>query len=240
MSGKLTNRLSIVIIHGLHGHPFKTWTSLKVQHSSTTPSPLSLAISSGAQYSFHSGKSIVRRTLSKFSQKWSKRTSSSTNTEQGTSTPTARGGVGSATVFWPADLLPIECPNARILMYGYNSKITRYMRGATAKNSLLSHGKDLLFSLCRERTRNCPLIFIGHSLGGIIVKEVGPISPLHDKTPSQLKRRHWQDRQHQLIPTLRILSNLPEQLYFLVRRTVVALNLRRWVNIYERSSALYV
>lgn len=76
------------------------------------------------------------------------------------------------TVFWPVGLLSRECPNSRILMFGYDSKVTKYSTGAISENSIFSHAKDLLFSLCRERTLHRPLICVAHSLGGIIVKEV--------------------------------------------------------------------
>lgn len=76
------------------------------------------------------------------------------------------------TVFWPVELLSRECPNSRILMFGYDSKVTKYSTGGISENSIFSHAKDLLFSLCRERTLHRPLICVAHSLGGIIVKEV--------------------------------------------------------------------
>lgn len=75
-------------------------------------------------------------------------------------------------IFWPVDLLPKECPNSRILTFGYDSKVTKYRAGAINHNSIMSHSKDLLFSLRRERDLDRPLIFIAHSLGGIVVKEV--------------------------------------------------------------------
>jgi hypothetical protein len=78
----------------------------------------------------------------------------------------------AATVFWPIDLLPKDCPNSRILMFGYDSKVTKYSAGAISENSIFSHSKDLLFALSRERTLHRPLVCIAHSLGGIIVKEV--------------------------------------------------------------------
>lgn len=79
---------------------------------------------------------------------------------------------GAQPVFWPADLLPKECPRARILMYGYDSKVTKYMAAPTNQNTVYSHSNDLLFSLRRERPLDRRIIFVAHSLGGIMVKEV--------------------------------------------------------------------
>lgn len=85
--------------------------------------------------------------------------------------------VGSS-VFWPADLLPQVCKRARILTFGYDTKVTKYTSGPTNMNSIFSHGKDFLFSLGRMRVPDRPIVFIAHSLGGILVKEVGLISLL--------------------------------------------------------------
>ena len=74
-------------------------------------------------------------------------------------------------VFWPQDLLPRDCDCARILTWGYKSHVTRVYE-STNKNSVFTHAKNLLFALTRERTEGRPLIFVAHSLGGILVKEV--------------------------------------------------------------------
>lgn len=102
------------------------------------------------------------------------------STNMTTSTAARRSGAAGAGVFWPADLLPQACPRARILVFGYDTKITNYGRASTNKNSIYSHAKDLLFALSRE-TEGCraglsgkrrQIIFVAHSLGGIVVKEV--------------------------------------------------------------------
>jgi ankyrin repeat protein len=75
-------------------------------------------------------------------------------------------------IYWPQDLLPKDCPQSRVLVYGYDTKVTKYARAATNKNSVFSHAKDLLFALSRARQLDRPLIFIAHSLGGVVVKEM--------------------------------------------------------------------
>jgi hypothetical protein len=81
----------------------------------------------------------------------------------------------AAVVFWPVDLLSKDFPDSRILVFGYDSKITKYSAGAVSENSVFSHAKDLLFALGLERPLDRPLICVAHSLGGIIFKEVRPL-----------------------------------------------------------------
>lgn len=75
-------------------------------------------------------------------------------------------------IFWPGKLLPEYFPNARILTYGYDSNVpsSRYL----VQRTLYSHSQNLLADLKFVRTRSLgesrPLIFISHSLGGLVVK----------------------------------------------------------------------
>ncbi|KAK3942679.1 hypothetical protein QBC46DRAFT_447659 [Diplogelasinospora grovesii] len=78
----------------------------------------------------------------------------------------------SEAIFWPADLLPKECPLARILTWGYDTNVTRYMSGPVNKDSIFTHGKNLLYALGRDRPTGRRIIFVAHSLGGIVVKEM--------------------------------------------------------------------
>ncbi|KIM82088.1 hypothetical protein PILCRDRAFT_484446 [Piloderma croceum F 1598] len=73
--------------------------------------------------------------------------------------------------FWIKDFLPQDVPDARILNFGYNASAA--FGNTTAE--VIDHAKDLLSSLLDKREeemeRRRPLIFIAHSLGGIIVKQ---------------------------------------------------------------------
>lgn len=117
-------------------------------------------------------KNVVRRVSALFASKTSKRAGVEANTAVALIQSKTTGSKPPTSVFWPSDLLPAQCPESRILMYGYDTKITKYMRDATNKNSIFSHSKDLLYALCREREPDRPLIFVAHSPGGILVKEV--------------------------------------------------------------------
>lgn len=123
-------------------------------------------------------------------------------------------------LFWPADLLPQEFPSARILMFGYDSKVTKYMSKATNKSSLLSHSKDLVFSLGRERPQDRPLIILAHSLGGILVKEVSTFTTVYSSTLTKLRSSHIHPCQRK--QSFEILSSLLKQSSFSVHRTAAA------------------
>ncbi|KAI9041260.1 LipA and NB-ARC domain protein [Aspergillus affinis] len=78
-------------------------------------------------------------------------------------------------VFWPADLLPevLETSRVRILTYGYNANVTAFTDGAS-KDRILNHAETLASGLAANRNlRACsdrPIIFVCHSLGGLVVK----------------------------------------------------------------------
>jgi protein SERAC1 len=74
---------------------------------------------------------------------------------------------------WPKVLLGPQLKTARILTYGYDAQVIRVRVAST--NRLLDHAMDLLNDLSGERrlqhesTR--PLIFVAHSLGGLVLKK---------------------------------------------------------------------
>ncbi|KAI3325776.1 hypothetical protein HD806DRAFT_491196 [Xylariaceae sp. AK1471] len=73
---------------------------------------------------------------------------------------------------WLRDYLPTDIPNHRIIVYGYNTKL----QGNESKQSIEDLGARFMESLAAFRidtkTTQRPIIFIGHSLGGLLVKEV--------------------------------------------------------------------
>ena len=85
---------------------------------------------------------------------------------------------------WLRDFLPSQLPNARIMSYGYNSK-TVFSKGATDiddEAAMLLDRLDGERQLLQDKKAR-PIIFICHSLGGIVVKKV--VLPL-----PRSKKRH--------------------------------------------------
>ncbi|OBT69998.1 hypothetical protein VE03_00646 [Pseudogymnoascus sp. 23342-1-I1] len=83
----------------------------------------------------------------------------------------ARGGQH----MWLCDSLPRDLPGAQIMIYGYNTQL----HGSTSFQDIESLASTFRASIAAQRTpdltsdkpRTVPLIFIAHSLGGLIIKE---------------------------------------------------------------------
>ncbi|KAK0748783.1 hypothetical protein B0T21DRAFT_303588, partial [Apiosordaria backusii] len=134
--------LDVVFVHGFTGHPVRTWTHGKgCERSDNTSEPPSKA-----------------RKLNPFSRPH----------EQEKSSPS------TTAVYWPQDLLPKTLPHARVLTYGYDTNIRhRHVGPVLNKSTIYDMAKGFLFELEAERRLDAsrPLLFIAHSLGGIMVKE---------------------------------------------------------------------
>ncbi|KAI4223710.1 MAG: hypothetical protein L6R36_005206 [Xanthoria steineri] len=86
----------------------------------------------------------------------------------------SRHPVDSELVYWPKHLLPQTFPSARVFAYGYDTRVRHALGAPVSKNNVYDIASDFLRTLEAERRSqpSRPLIFIAHSLGGIVVKEL--------------------------------------------------------------------
>ncbi|RSL42482.1 hypothetical protein CEP54_015468 [Fusarium duplospermum] len=155
--------VDIVLVHGLKGHAYKTWTSHLLSDTVVDPA---------SDIQPHEPERVPRR--KKVLRNVTTLTKWASGRRGSSKVPKPKKPV--PTLFWPAELVPEDCPDARILTYGYDTKITKYTSGSTNKNSVFSHSKDFLFALERKHLKDRPLIFLAHSLGGIVAKEMLALS----------------------------------------------------------------
>jgi ankyrin repeat domain-containing protein 50 len=113
-----------VFVHGLQGHPRKTWARRVL---------VDLSEASAA------GSIEERQKQKRRSIPWRRESGS-------------KESLVVDEVFWPADLLPLDCPDARVLTWGYDSKISNFFGGAANKGNIAVYSKDLLYALARERS----------------------------------------------------------------------------------------
>lgn len=141
------------MVHGLFGHPKKTW-------SLNTPNDAPERESADGHLP------------------------TETSDESETETPPrkkkhTRGKELFQDVFWPRDLLPKAFPQARIVTWGYDVQIEQLLK-STSQASIIHHSENLLSDLVLLRKPETgklkPLLFIAHSLGGIVVKDALSLS----------------------------------------------------------------
>ena len=114
-----------VFVHGLRGHPYKTWTGSHYRDHQHT-----VDASSRLQH--------VRSLFGSSTPRAEGRSAhDSTSTQQ-------------EEVFWPQDYLAEDVPQARVWTCGYDADVIGGLFRASSKDSVSQHGRNLAIRLERE------------------------------------------------------------------------------------------
>lgn len=80
-----------------------------------------------------------------------------------------------ATEPWPKTLLQPSMPEARLITFGYDADVLKFAKPA-GQNTVRDNGKNLMDDLTglryKTKTLTRPMIFVVHSLGGLVIKSV--------------------------------------------------------------------
>ena len=131
------------------GHPTKTWLYGELPNQSKENDAAS------------DNKTKTKRSL-KF---WK-------SAKEGQESKPAPSTQASQYCYWPSQLLPKAFQNLRIMTYGYDSDPSHFFASKTTQMNITQQKLDLLNRVTGERSkcRQRPLIFVAHSLGGVLVK----------------------------------------------------------------------
>ena len=141
-----------MFVHGLFGHPDYTLRYVGSKSSSKS--------------SDRNGASSMER----YTSGGNPQGQSSEDNQQGS----ASNSTKSKLAFWARDLLPRVIPDTRIYTWGYDADIHKF-GPSTSQNTIHQHSSSLLSDLADLQescsNKSTPIIFVVHSLGGIIVKD---------------------------------------------------------------------
>ncbi|KAB5542524.1 hypothetical protein GE09DRAFT_244782 [Coniochaeta sp. 2T2.1] len=177
----------VVLIHGLGGHPIRSWKW--IGRSEPPQTPKSAKSGTGSFKRLLRRDATLRRSNSepllvlgtKQDSSGRSRNVLRKNSLKSMSKLRLDTSVGDllkskdAEVYWPLDLLPRSCPDARISVWGYHTLVSDG-HPLRLQNDVFAHARELLLELAHARaatnTTSRPIILISHSTGGILVKEV--------------------------------------------------------------------
>ncbi|RYP81323.1 hypothetical protein DL769_002052 [Monosporascus sp. CRB-8-3] len=185
-----SHKVNIIFVHGLRGHPQATWEdSRTVNNEERAAAP------------------NKRRAFKPFFTRFrAKHTVLSRNEDNDSNNRNLSIG---PSVFWPRDYLTEDIPEARVWTYGYNADVVSGMFQADNQNSVSQHGQDLATHFKRDIENEGfqgPTIFVAHSLGGIIVKDIEHLSVTNEV--GRLSCLAFQDSNKRIVKALEVNSEV--------------------------------
>lgn len=162
--------VDVVCIHGLLGGPFKTWR----QKDAPPPQKLQPDNKKSEQHMQNTKSQDSLNSKSKVETISKKKSSeTATNSKQSSDGQGCRTEV--LTRCWPKDWLAEDCPHIRVLAVSFDSYLSEWGQKSpyeNQRNSLEPRGDALREKLLAAGVGNRPVIWVGHSMGGLLIKQI--------------------------------------------------------------------
>lgn len=140
----------VVFIHGLLGGPFKTWRQQdQPKHNLNDNQHKNSSQGGNNGSNTHPQSSMTNESL--------------------------EINDGSYTFCWPKDWLAVDRPNLRLLTVEYETRLSNWSVGCpydTDRKTIDVLSKELLMKLEQSGIGKRPIIWVGHSMGGLLIKEM--------------------------------------------------------------------
>ncbi|KAH9498626.1 Serine active site containing protein 1 [Bulinus truncatus] len=81
----------------------------------------------------------------------------------------------SPSACWPRDWLAPDCPNIRIISIGYESVLHKWGEHCPyeqEKRTIEGRSREIIKKLLRAGVGSRPIIWVGHSMGGLLIKKI--------------------------------------------------------------------
>jgi pimeloyl-ACP methyl ester carboxylesterase len=154
----------IVFVHGLLGSVFKTWR--QDQLIANVPNEEQMEASDGE------GSKIVL--WSKFFRSWSSDTDQESKSEK-------------YTRCWPRDWLAPQLRNVRVLGVNYQTHLSDWLiEHPMDSKTIEQRAKEVLSELKQAGVGQRPIVWVSHSMGGLLVKQILLQSTAIDDPPSPM------------------------------------------------------